>query len=546
MAELTYDFIIVGAGPAGSSVAWRLANSKKAPSVLVVEAGGDNSNQDLRITGERWITRFRPDLNYSYKTVPQRHVNDREIEYDRGRGLGGSSSINYCAYNIGPKDDHDEIARLVGDDDWKWENARERYKRIESYHGFPPEIPSGMNKYLSPKPEDHGKSGPINVGFSTKWEPTTTQMLDVWAQSGYKFRADLSDGQGLGLTIAPSSSFNGVRSTAADMLVNGPSNLHIKTDDGVHKVLFEGKRAVSVQTLSGQIYRASKEIILSAGTLDTPKILMHSGIGPVDQLHKFNINITHANNAVGQNLVDHFHIGPAWVRRSANPERLAWFQASPSVKAAALEQWKTDKTGPLAEILVNVPIGFFKSPAVFKSKEFHDLPEDRKAHLLAPTVPSYEIIPDGPCLEYFVDPSNTPELVGVGVFVMNQQSRGSVTMQSADPKVPLLYDPNFLAHPFDRRVAIEATREVLTVMEGPAMKKDLLGPSAITGTPKSSSEEDILEFWRNHLMSTWHMTGSCKMGKEEGDRAVVDAKLKVFGVDGLRVADMSVVPFVPK
>jgi choline dehydrogenase-like flavoprotein len=372
-------------------------------------------------------------------------------------------------------------------------------------------------------------------------------MLDVWAQSGYKFRADLSDGQGLGLTIAPSSVFKGVRITAADMLVNGPSNLHIKTNDGVHKVLFARKRAVAVQTLSGQIYRASKEIILSAGALDTPKILMHSGIGPVDQLRKFNINITHANSAVGQNLVDHFHTSPTWVRRSGNPERLAWYQASPSTKAAALEQWKADKTGPLAEIMVNIPIGFFKCPAVFKSQEFHDLPEDQKAHLLAPTVPSYEIIPDGPCLEYFVDPDNTPDLVGICVFVMNQQSRGSVTMQSADPKVPLLYDPNFLAHPFDRRVAIEAMREVLSVMEGPAFKKDLLGPSAITGVPKSSSDEDILEFWRKDLSTTWHMTGSCKMGKEEeGDRAVVDAKLKVFGVDGLRVADMSVVPFVPK
>src|SRR5947207_8316896 len=124
MAELTYDFIVVGAGPAGSSVAWRLANSKKAPSVLVVEAGGDNNNQGWRISGERWITRSNPELNYSYKTVPQRHVNDRELEYDRGRGLGGSSCINYCVFNIGPKDDHDEIARLIGDDDWKWENAR--------------------------------------------------------------------------------------------------------------------------------------------------------------------------------------------------------------------------------------------------------------------------------------------------------------------------------------------------------------------------------------------------------------------------------------
>jgi choline dehydrogenase-like flavoprotein len=547
MAGLTYDFIVVGAGPAGSSVAWRLANSKKAPSILVVEAGGNNNNPDFRVDGDRWITRFNPDLNYNYKTVPQKHADDRELPYDRGRGLGGSSCINFCVFNIGPKDDHDEIARLTGDDDWKWENAHERYKRIESYHGFPPDIPSGMDKYLSPKPEDHGKSGPINVGFPLKWEPTTTKMLDIWAESGYQFRSDLSDGQGLGLTVGPCTAFKGVRSTAADMLVNGPSNLHIATNDGVHKVVFEGKRAVAVQTLSGQTYRASKEIILSAGALDTPKILMHSGIGPVDQLRKFNIRITHANNAVGQNLVDHFHTTPTWVRRSTNSERLAWYQASDSTKAAAIEQWKTHKTGPLAEIMVNVPIGFFKCAAVFESQEFKDLPEDRKAHLLAPTTPSYEIAPDGPCLEHFVDPANAPELVCIFLFVMNQQSRGSVTLQSEDPKVPLLYDPNIFGHPFDRRVAIEAMREVLLVTESPAFKKDSLGPSAMSGAPKSSSDEDILEYWRKNMFSTWHMTGTCKVGKEEErDHAVVDTKLKVFGVDGLRIADMSVVPIIPK
>jgi choline dehydrogenase-like flavoprotein len=315
----------------------------------------------------------------------------------------------------------------------------------------------------------------------------------------------------------------------------------------VHKVLFDGNRAVAVQTQDGHTYRASKEIILSAGALDTPKILMHSGIGPAEQLRKFNINITHANNAVGQNLIDHCHIGPTWVRRSTNSERQAWYQASPSTKTAALEQWKADKTGPLAEILVNMPMGFFKSPAVFKSQEFQDLPEDRKAYLLAPTIPSYEIIPDGPCMEYFVDPASAPEMVCVAVILMNQQSRGSVTMQSADPKVPLLFDPNYFEHPFDRRVAIEAVREVLSVMDGPAIKHDLLGPSAITGAPKSSSDEDIMEYWRKNLSSTWHMSGTCRMGKEkEGDGAVVDSKLKVFGVDGLRVADMSVIPFVPK
>lgn len=545
MTATVYDFIIVGAGPAGSAVAWRLANSKRAPSVLLVEAGGDNKNPDWRVDGDRWISRFNPELNWNFTTVPQKNVNNREIGYNRGRGLGGSTAINFCLYTIGPKDDHDEIARLSGDDDWKWENAHERYKRIESYHGFVPDIPSGMEKYLAPKPEDHGKDGPIKIGFPQKWEQITTDMADIWAKYGYKFRSDLSDGQGLGLTIAPNSGYKGVRSTSVDMLLGAPSNLHVRTNASVHRILFEGNRAVGLQTIEGEVYRTTHEVILSAGALNTPKILMHSGVGPSDQLNKFGIHVVHENSAVGQNLVDHFHINPTWVRAADATERQAWYKASPEVKATALEQWKKDKTGPLAEILVNLPIGFFKSPGVLESEEFKALPEEKKRHLLAPTTPSYEVILDGPAIEYFVDPANAPSLLSIYIFAMNQQSRGSVTLQSSDPKAPLLHDPNMFDHLYDRRVAVEALREVLKVVEGPEF--NAVSPSSLTGAPKSSSEEDILAYWRQNLTSSWHMAGTCKMGKDEkADKAVVDSNLRVFGVKGLRIADMSVVPIMPK
>jgi choline dehydrogenase-like flavoprotein len=543
-----YDFIIVGAGPAGCSVAWRLAHSKLAPSVLLIESGGDNSNKDWRISGERWTSRFNPELNYNYKTVPQKHVDNREIEYDRGRGLGGSSAINFGLYNIGPKDDHDHIAMLTGDDEWKWENAKERYKRIETYHGFVPEIPTGMERYLNPKPEDRGRNGPIHVGMTAKWEPITTSIMDIWEKAGYKLRADLGNGEGLGMALGPSSAYNGLRTTAADMIAGAPNNLHIMVNTSVSKVLFDNKKAIGVQTLEGKVYHGSKEIIISAGTLATPKILMHSGIGAKDQLEKFGIPILYENSSVGENLVDHFHCMPTWEIR-ASPDtavREAWYRASPEEKAAALEQWHKDGTGPMTEICTNAPMGMFKSPAVLASKEFADLPEDRKQHLLAPTIPSYEIIPSGPTIEQLVDPLNAPSLLSVFIFALNQQSRGSVTLQSEDPSVPLLFDPKFLSHPYDRRVIIEATREVLKVAASPAFAARVVGPSSMIGLPKSDSEEDILSYWRQTVVSTWHMTGTCKIGKsEKEDAAVVDPKMRVFGVEKLRVADMSIVPFIP-
>jgi choline dehydrogenase-like flavoprotein len=543
-----YEFIIVGAGPGGCSVAWRLANSKLSPSVLLIEAGGENENLEWRVSGERWTSRFNPELNYNYKTVPQKFAGDREFEYDRGRGLGGSTTINFGVYNIGPKDDHDQIAKLTGDDEWKWENAKERYKRIENYHGFVPEIPTGLERYLNPKREDRGHNGPINIGMTAQWEPITTAMADIWEKAGYKLRGDLGDGEGLGMTISPSTAYNGMRTTSADMIANGPSNLHIEVNTAVSKVLFENKKAIGVQTLEGKVYRASKEVILAAGSLSTPKILMHSGIGPTDQLEKFHIPVLHENSSVGQNLVDHFHAMPTWEIHTSpdTAARDAWYHASAEVKAAAREQWIKDRTGPLTDVCTNCALGMFKSPAVLASKEFADLPEETKQYLLAPTIPSYEIITAGPTVEQLVDPANSPSLVSVFIFALNEQSRGTVTLQSEDPSTPLLFDPKFLSHPYDRRVVIEATREVLKVVASPAFAARVVGPSAMLGAPKSDSEEDILNYWKQTTVSTWHMTGTCKIGKsEKEDNAVVDPKMRVFGVEKLRIADMSVIPFVP-
>lgn len=182
----SFDFIVVGAGPAGVMVATRLANSSKQPSVLLIEAGGTNESPDLRVDGDRWVTRMAPGLNYNYVTESQPELDDRTIMYDRGRGLGGSSAINFSCWSVPPRDDFETISELTGDEQWRWKAVRARFNRIEAYHGSEPDIPSGVEKYLKISADDHGKNGPIKIGFASVWEKSSKEEIDAWTANGHR------------------------------------------------------------------------------------------------------------------------------------------------------------------------------------------------------------------------------------------------------------------------------------------------------------------------------------------------------------------------
>ena len=537
----SYDFIVVGAGPAGSLVANRLARTSEQPSVLLIEAGGANNDKSARADAERWIHRMNPSTNWGYQTVPQKHLDDKVILYDRGKGLGGSSSINFACWTVGPSDDYDEIARIVGDDEWKWSNALQRYQRLESYYGEPSDIPSEADKYLAPHPEIHGHGGPIKIGFPGVWEKSLSCQMDAFFEAGAPPNPDHNSGNPLGLSVAASTAYKGIRSTAADALLDPPDNLMILINKAVARVVFDGKKARGVELLDGERVSANREVVISCGTLDSPRILMHSGIGPKDQLDKFEIPAVFANKHVGQGLRDHHHV-PMNFQRAEHTTDRQHFYKNKDRQAKAREQWEKDGTGPLAELGVALGMGFTKSDNIYQSSEFQSLPEEVQNHLKQPTVPLYEYLLNGASAEYFIDPDNTPAMTTIFSFVLNGQSRGSVTLQSADPKVPLLFDPNYFSHPYDRRVAIESVREVLKMINHPAFQKDTVD---VMLAPKSDSEEDILDYWKQNTMSTWHMLGTAVMGRS-ADKAVVDKNFKVFGVEGLRVADMSIYPLLPR
>ncbi|RAK96030.1 GMC family oxidoreductase [Aspergillus ibericus CBS 121593] len=533
----TWEFIVVGGGPAGCALAARLARSARHPRVLLLEAGGRNDDPSLRVDGQRWQTFMNGDLNWGYKTTPQEHCNDRQIDYSRGKVLGGSSAINFGVYTVGARDDYDQWATLVGDDSFCWKRMQARFRELETFNGAI--VDPRYTKYATPRASDHGSFGGLKVGYAAEWEQDLPLMMDVFEQAGLARNPDHNSGDPIGMALVINSSHQGRRVTATDLLERAPSNLTVITKAPVLRLLLEGTKAVGVVTKE-KTYLASKEVILTPGSLDTPKILMHSGIGPAEQLRRFQIPVVKDLPAVGQGLRDHFFAPLCFQRSTTTNDRNAFF-GDKAAMASALEQWTKDGTGPWARHSCQIGAGWLKSDRLVESAEFKALPLTVQEFLQRDTVPHYELMTHFPL--HLISPEVVQDYsyVCMLVFLMNEQSSGEVRLQSSNPDDPLLFDPKFLSHPFDRRACIEIYRHALEVTKHEAFQKDTVSTLI---APPSESDEDILEFWKNTLGSSWHMTGTAKMGKPGEADAVVDSRFRVFGIENLRVADMSVVPLL--
>ncbi|KAI1103534.1 GMC oxidoreductase [Jackrogersella minutella] len=533
-----YDFIIVGSGPAGTALAASLAASVKKPKILIIEAGGENDDKNLRVDGQRWITFHNQDMNWGYKTAPQEHCANRELDYSRGLGLGGSSAVNFSVFNVGSKGDYDEWARMVGDDTYKWTHMQRRFKDLET---FDPKLPVGVGKkYAAPKAEDHGTSGPLKTGYSREVERDVVPMLDLFEEAGFPLNLDHNSGNPIGMSLAISSSSKGVRSSAIDLLTPVPENVTVLTRSPVQRIILKGKRAIGVES-NGKKYLASKEVILAGGSLNNPKLLMHSGIGPKEELNKFGIPVVKDVPVIGKGLRDHMFVPLVFQRTEGDTDRQA-FYGDKKAQEEALVQWKKDGTGPWSKFGCGMGIGWFKLDNLVRLQEFHDLPVAEKNLLTHPTVPHYELISHFPFHYFMPDfPDNLLNYSCLTVFLYNAQSRGEVTLQSADPDAPPRIDPKFLSTAYDRRVAVEALRDVFRLVRYEGYARDNVAP--ITA-PRSESDADLLDYWRNNIGSSWHMTGTVKMGNPADPEAAVDKDFRLMGFDGLRVADMSVVPIL--
>ncbi|KAM0803866.1 glucose-methanol-choline oxidoreductase [Usnea florida] len=500
--------------------------------VVLIDAGGTNADPEHQNYGARWWTFMTaPGYNWGYKTTSQEHLNGRELEYSRGKGLGGSTCINFCVYTRGPKADYEQWAHLVGDNSWSWEHVLERFKKLERFRS-PLEDHIG---YADISSSAHGFDGPLAVGLPHVWDPKFGEYFDI-VTAKYTKNLDLNSGNPIGMSVGQICALDGRRITASNAFLSAaPANLTIITNAAVEKILFEGRKAVGVRIPEKTIY-VRQEVIISAGALDSPKLLLLSGIGSKDELAKYDIAVVQNLPGVGQNLRDHLWLELVTTQKSSSPHRTSYIR-SPDDLHIARAQWMENKTGPLSDNNLPQMIGYLKCDRILDSKEFQELDSGTREYFEAETTPIYELISHNVSFNM----KAPEEYLATAVAFMGGQAAGEVKLRSGNPKDPPLVDPKFLNHPFDRRVAIESVREAFELLDLPALAKDQI---RLARGPIGRSDEDILEYIRSSGMSMWHMCGTVKMGKPAEPDTCVDKDFRVLGVQGLRVVDMSVAPLM--
>lgn len=538
-----YDFIVVGAGPAGCSVATHIARTAVRPRVLLLEVGHLGTDPSSRMAVRKFDNLANAEILHQYTSTPQDQLGGRELALYRGKAVGGSTLVNFSAWTKGPKDDWEEISETIDDKDWDWANAQRRWKALENYHS---DTPAGMEGYLCPRAGIHGSSGPLHVSHSEAVDHHLIDVIDTWKANGYSINPDIGSGSPLGVSISPVTEYRGIKSTAADLLTDAPPNLHLQTGSAVRRLLFGENKVAGVELIDGQQMLCVQEVILCAGTFDTPKILLHSGIGPATQLSRFGIKVIHNNPYVGKNLCDHSIVPLGFTRSQSKNSPVDFFRDEIRQKSA-LEEWNLYRTGEYTKVAKSMVLGYFKSQELLTSSEFAALPEEERRRLCRSTTPHYQIATSGLAPQYLMTSIIPDELVTIYVVLLNGQARGSVELQSGDPSKPAALNPNFLNHPFDRRAAVEATKAA-TLVTGSQQATEIMALTPIDGMqPLTQNDADILSYWRENCTTINHPCGTCRVGKSQAeDEAVVDSALRVFGVNGLRIADASVLPFAPK
>lgn len=503
-----FDHVIVGGGSAGCVLAARLSEDPHTR-VCLIEAGGRDTNPLIHMpVGFAKMT--TGPLTWGLVTTPQKHANNRQIPYAQARVLGGGSSINAEIFTRGHPSDYDRWV-TEGAEGWGFQDIQRYFLRSEG------------NSVLSG--DWHGTEGPLGVSNIPDPNPTTRAFVQACQELGMPFSPDFNGARQEGAGFYQTTTRNNRRCSAAVGYLRpvlGRPNLTVITGALVLRLQIEGRRAVGVDyAVAGRTdsVRAESEVIVTAGAIGTPRLLMLSGIGPADPLRALGIGVVQDLPGVGQNLTDHFGIdivaelkGHESLDKYNRPHRAAW---------AGL-QYLLFNSGPVTSNVVEG--GAFWHSGLGPA----GAPPDLQFHFLAGAgaeagVPS---VPKG------------TSGITLNSYTLRPKSRGSVTLRSADPRDLPLVDPNFLGHPDDLRMSVEGVRISREIFCQPALQRyvrEIRFPDAAVRT-----QADYEAYARQYGRTSYHPTCTCRMGRDA--MAVVDPQLRVHGIDGLRLCDSSVMP----
>ncbi|KAM0271681.1 hypothetical protein ACHAQH_008967 [Verticillium albo-atrum] len=559
--DATFDYVIIGGGTAGLTLANRLS-ANKGITVAVVEAGsfyqitnpvlGQTPTGDTIFAGSS-PSDTNPLVDWNFVTQPQAGAANRKIHYARGKCLGGSSARNFMVYQRGTKQSYQKWADAVGDDSYAWDALQPHFKRTAKLTApASSRFANASAEYSAAAFSPSG--GPLQVSYANYAQPFSTWLEPALNEIGIADAEDFNSGSLMGAqycasTIDPSSQTRDSSQTSFLREAQGRSNLKVYTTTLARKIVFDtSKRATGVVVSSalalGQYtLRARKEVILSAGAFQSPQLLMLSGVGPKAQLSKYRIPVVADRPGVGQTMEDHVFFGPTQRVKVQTVTRIA--NDLLYTGAQFLGPYTIQKQGPLTNPVCDY-LGWEKIPrALLPASAAHALDD--------------EFPPDWPELEYISAPGYVGDFSNLvttqprdgfqyatilGALVA-PLSRGTVTLQSADAKDLPLIDPNWLTDPTDVAVAIATYKRLRAAFASDAMKGVLVEDKEYFPGPAVQTDAQILKTIRDTVMTVWHAACTCRMGKKDDPMAVVDSDAKVIGVQGLRVVDASSFALLP-
>ena len=505
----SFDFIIVGAGSAGCVLADRLSADGQNR-VLVIEFGGSDRSVFIQMPSALSIPMNTRTYNWQYESEPEPHLNGRRMHAPRGKGLGGSSSINGLVYVRGNPFDF-ELWQEQGAQGWGYANVLPYFKRAERRD-------EGGDSY-------RGGDGPLDTRYGPMRNPLYQAWIDAAAQAGYPVTSDINGEQQEGFGRMDMTVRDGARCSAAKAYLRPAMkrpNVTVITHAMAEKIVMEGRKAVGIRYRRGGTsheVRANREVILAGGPINSPQLLMLSGIGPAAELRRHGIEIVADRPGVGANLQDHleFYFQVACKQPVTLYPYMNWF-----AKGLIGAQWLLTRKG-LGATNHFESCGFIRSRAGIKYPDiqYHFFP-------LAVRYDGKSMV-DGHGFQAHVSP-------------MRSKSRGNITLRSADPHEKPVIRFNYMSHPDDwteMRAGVRLTREIFAQ---PAFEP-FCGAEIAPGAD-IISDEDIDAFIREKVESGYHPCGTCKIGDAADDMAVVDSELRVIGVERLRVVDSSVMPSI--